>query len=58
MDRGRTWQAFEMPLAPAMIGRPLSFHADPSKSDYILYQGTICTGTGWRTDCRDEVRTS
>ncbi|KAH9852157.1 Oligoxyloglucan reducing end-specific cellobiohydrolase [Lenzites betulinus] len=55
MDRGRTWQAFEMPLAPAIIGRPLSFHADPSKSDYILYQGTICTGTGWRTDCRDET---
>ena len=57
MDRGKTWQSFEAPLRPAFIGRPLSFHSDPKKYGYILYQGTKCEsrlpwGDG---DCHDEV---
>ncbi|KAI0630633.1 Oligoxyloglucan reducing end-specific cellobiohydrolase [Trametes polyzona] len=55
IDRGRTWQSFEMPLDPARVARPLSFHADPKKWEYILYQGTACTGSGWKTLCHDET---
>ena len=57
MNRGETWQKFEMPLPPAMIGRPLSFHSDPAKWGYILYQGTVCPSNGgWGEPCHDEVR--
>ncbi|KAI0676132.1 Oligoxyloglucan reducing end-specific cellobiohydrolase [Trametes maxima] len=54
-DRGKTWRSFEMPVAPAMVGRPLSFHSDPQKRDYILYQGTVCHGSGWGSICNDET---
>lgn len=58
MDRGQTWQSFDVPLRPASIGRPLSFHSDPKKYGYVLYQGTKCEsrmpwGGG---NCVDEVR--
>lgn len=57
MNRGESWQSFEMPLPPAMIGRPLSFHSDPKKWGYILYQGTACDKSGgWGATCHDEVR--
>ncbi|RPD60705.1 Oligoxyloglucan reducing end-specific cellobiohydrolase [Lentinus tigrinus ALCF2SS1-6] len=56
MNRGESWQSFEMPLPPAMIGRPLSFHSDPKKWGYILYQGTACDKSGgWGSSCHDET---
>ncbi|KAH9832479.1 Oligoxyloglucan reducing end-specific cellobiohydrolase [Rhodofomes roseus] len=55
-DRGRTWQGFEMPIPPALVGKPLSFHSDPKKYGYILYQGTFCQSTGgWGSVCHDET---
>lgn len=58
-DRGKTWRSFEMPVRPARVGRPLSFHSDPKKYGYILYQGTVCEHTTpWGSVCHDEVRTS
>ena len=57
MNRGESWQSFDMPLPPAMIGKPLSFHSDPKKWGYILYQGTACDKSGgWGATCHDEVR--
>lgn len=36
---------------------PLSFHADPQKLGYILYQGTKCESIGlFYRSCHDEVR--
>ncbi|KAI0766636.1 Oligoxyloglucan reducing end-specific cellobiohydrolase [Trametes elegans] len=55
IDRGKTWQSFDMPVAPAMVGRPLSFHSDSEKWGYILYQGTVCKGSGWSSVCYDET---
>ena len=58
-DRGKTWRSFEMPLRPAFVGQPLSFHSDPKKSGYVLYQGTKCEREGpWGYICHDEVRVS
>src|SRR6266403_1860519 len=55
-DRGQTWRSFEMPLSPSSIARPLSFHSDPSKFGYIIYQGTKCEREGgWSSMCHDEV---
>ncbi|KZT00997.1 Oligoxyloglucan reducing end-specific cellobiohydrolase [Laetiporus sulphureus 93-53] len=55
-DRGRTWRRFEMPIQPALVGKPLSFHSDPKKYGYILYQGTSCErSTGWGSICHDET---
>lgn len=55
-DRGQTWRSFEMPLSPSSIARPLSFHSDPSKYGYIIYQGTKCDREGgWSSICHDEV---
>lgn len=55
-DRGQTWRSFEMPLSPSKIARPLSFHSDPSKFGYIIYQGTKCEREGgWSSMCHDEV---
>ena len=46
-----------MPVPPALVGKPLSFHSDPQKYGYILYQGTSCESTGgWGSVCHDEVR--
>ncbi|KAI0653007.1 Oligoxyloglucan reducing end-specific cellobiohydrolase [Cubamyces menziesii] len=55
IDRGKTWQAFDMPVPPATVVRPLSFHSDASKWGYILYQGLACTGSGWGALCYDET---
>jgi Sortilin, neurotensin receptor 3, len=54
-DRGRTWRPFNIPARPALVAQPLSFHSDPKKYGYILYQGTSCEGSGWRAKCRDHV---
>ncbi|KAI0923357.1 vacuolar protein sorting/targeting protein PEP1 [Taiwanofungus camphoratus] len=54
-DRGKTWHPFTMPIAPALIGKPLSFHSDNSKYGYVLYQGTKCEGAGWGAVCHDET---
>lgn len=55
-DRGKSWQSFDMPASPAYVGKPLSFHSDPKKYGYILYQGTSCQAHGWGEQCHDEVR--
>ena len=48
-----------MPLKPSMGGMPLSFHSDPTKYGYVLYQGTKCVQDGpWWETCHDEVRSS
>lgn len=55
-DRGKTWRSFEMEIPPALVGKPLSFHSDPAKYGYILYQGTRCESSGgWGSICYDEV---
>lgn len=57
-DRGMTWRSFDVPIAAALVARPLSFHSDPRKFGYILYQGTICENKGWGAICHDEVSTT
>ncbi|KAH7881943.1 hypothetical protein F5I97DRAFT_1932104 [Phlebopus sp. FC_14] len=52
-DRGRTWRQFEVPARPSYTPMPLSFHSDPAKWGYILYQGTICEPWGWGEICSD-----
>ncbi|KAK0452799.1 vacuolar protein sorting/targeting protein 10, partial [Desarmillaria tabescens] len=54
-DRGKTWRAFDMPIPPALVYKPLSFHSDPKKYGYILYQGTSCERIGWGNVCHDET---
>lgn len=55
-DRGKTWRPFDMPVSVAYVANPLSFHSDPSKFGYILFQGTSCQrSTGWGAVCHDEV---
>ncbi|KAH6903602.1 vacuolar protein sorting/targeting protein 10 [Coprinopsis sp. MPI-PUGE-AT-0042] len=52
-DRGKTWRSFETPSPPALTARPLSFHSDPKKYGYILFQGSDCEGSGWGRRCHD-----
>ncbi|KAF7309568.1 Sortilin [Mycena indigotica] len=54
-DRGKSWRSFTVPIAPAMIQRPLSFHSDPKKYGSILFQGTACEKSGWMSICHDET---
>lgn len=54
-DRGKTWRSFKMPAVPAYVPNPLSFHSDPAKYGYILYQGMECDRIGWGSVCHDEV---
>lgn len=54
-DRGKTWRSFEVPLPPAVVAQPLSFHSDPKREGYILYQGMECERIGWGSACHDEV---
>lgn len=54
-DRGRTWRPFDVPIPPAMVANPLSFHSDLTKYGYILYQGVRCDRHGWGTVCHDET---
>lgn len=55
-DRGKSWRSFEMPVPPALVSKPLSFHSDETKYGYILFQGTACSSSGWGAVCHDEVR--
>lgn len=52
-DRGKTWRSFDVPARPSYTPRPLSFHSDPAKWGYILYQATICSPWGWGEMCGD-----
>ncbi|EIM80281.1 Oligoxyloglucan reducing end-specific cellobiohydrolase [Stereum hirsutum FP-91666 SS1] len=54
-DRGKTWRTLEVPVPPAFMSRPLSFHSDPAKNGYILYQGVSCVRQGWGEVCHDET---
>ncbi|KZV63312.1 Oligoxyloglucan reducing end-specific cellobiohydrolase, partial [Peniophora sp. CONT] len=54
-DRGKTWRPFKVPIPPAFVTRPLSFHSDKDKFGYILYQGTNCERQGWGAVCHDET---
>ncbi|KAG8984319.1 vacuolar protein sorting/targeting protein PEP1, partial [Tulasnella sp. 427] len=49
-NRGESWQSFTMPASPALVGAPLSFHADKDKWGHILYQGTDCSILGGCSD--------
>ncbi|EDR05426.1 VPS10-like protein [Laccaria bicolor S238N-H82] len=53
-DRGKTWRSFEVPVPPALVARPMSFHSDSKKWGSILYQGTACNRQGWGAICHDE----
>lgn len=56
-DRGKTWRPFDVPVPPAFVGQPLSFHSDKKNWGYILYQGTKCEREGpWGYTCHDKVR--
>ncbi|KAJ7355652.1 vacuolar protein sorting/targeting protein 10 [Mycena albidolilacea] len=54
-DKGKTWRTFEVPISPALVARPLSFHSDPKNYGHILYQGTVCDKSGWGATCHDET---
>ncbi|KAJ7446295.1 Oligoxyloglucan reducing end-specific cellobiohydrolase [Mycena latifolia] len=54
-DRGKSWRAFEVPIPPAIVASPLSFHSHPQKHGYILYQGTVCDKVGRSGICHDET---
>ncbi|KAJ7679781.1 vacuolar protein sorting/targeting protein 10 [Mycena rosella] len=54
-NRGMTWRAFEVPIPPAVVAAPLSFHSDPQKYGYILYQGTVCSKVGHADICHEET---
>ncbi|KAH9989911.1 Oligoxyloglucan reducing end-specific cellobiohydrolase [Russula compacta] len=56
-DRGQTWRSFNVPLSPSYVARPLSFHSDPAKYGYVIYQGTECRREegGWSSICHDET---
>ncbi|KAG8725549.1 vacuolar protein sorting/targeting protein PEP1 [Ceratobasidium sp. 395] len=47
MDRGKTWQSFEMPHPVALTSAPLSFHSDKKNSQWILMQVWDCKKTNW-----------
>jgi len=56
-DRGKSWRPFTVPIPPALVSRPLSFHSDKTKYGYILYQGRACEPptSGWIPSCHEEV---
>ncbi|KAF9551404.1 Oligoxyloglucan reducing end-specific cellobiohydrolase [Agrocybe pediades] len=54
-DKGRSWRPFQVPLRPARVARPLSFHSEPKKFGSILYQGESCEMRGWNEICYDET---
>ncbi|KAG1840149.1 hypothetical protein F4604DRAFT_1599035, partial [Suillus subluteus] len=53
-DRGKSWRAFDVPELVAYVQKPLSFHSDPKKREYTLFQADQIP---WGERCRDVVRT-
>ncbi|KAG2141838.1 hypothetical protein DEU56DRAFT_267583 [Suillus clintonianus] len=52
-DRGKTWRTFDVPEVVAYVPKPLSFHSDPKKWEYTLFQATKCDKSPWGDRCRD-----
>ncbi|KAG1874291.1 hypothetical protein F4604DRAFT_1763753 [Suillus subluteus] len=52
-DRGKTWRTFDVPELVAYVQNPLSFHSDPNKWEYTLFQATRCDPIPWGERCRD-----
>ncbi|KAG1738539.1 hypothetical protein EDB19DRAFT_1714235 [Suillus lakei] len=52
-DRGKSWRTFDIPELVAYVQKPLSFHSDPKKSEYTLFQATKCDSIPWGERCRD-----
>ncbi|KAG2143753.1 uncharacterized protein EDB93DRAFT_1321681 [Suillus bovinus] len=51
-DRGKSWRTFTVPELVAYVPKPLSFHSDPKKWEYALFQATKCDQIPWG-ECRD-----
>ncbi|KAG1738508.1 hypothetical protein EDB19DRAFT_894550 [Suillus lakei] len=54
-DRGRSWRTFDIPGLVAYGPKPLSFHSDPKKWEYTLFQATECDPIPWGERCRDVI---
>ncbi|KAG2093136.1 uncharacterized protein F5147DRAFT_755284 [Suillus discolor] len=52
-DRGKKWVTFSVPDLVAYVSKPLSFHSDPRKWKYTLFQGTKCVQIPWGERCQD-----
>ncbi|KAG1845862.1 hypothetical protein DFJ58DRAFT_730700 [Suillus subalutaceus] len=52
-DCGKTWVTFSVPDLVSGVSKPLSFHSDPRRWEYVLFQGTKCTQTPWGRHCQD-----
>ncbi|KAG2364310.1 vacuolar protein sorting/targeting protein 10 [Suillus spraguei] len=52
-DRGKSWRTFNVPELISYVPKPLSFHSDPQKQEYTLFQGTQCDKIPWGEQCRD-----
>lgn len=52
-DRGNTWRSFTLPVSPAYVGKPLSFHS--KKYGHILYQGIRCEDGIFEQSCFDDT---
>ncbi|KAJ7657814.1 vacuolar protein sorting/targeting protein 10 [Mycena polygramma] len=53
-DQGQTWIPFELPPSPARR-ISLSFHSDPEKFGYILYQCEVCDSENRDRICHGET---
>ncbi|KAJ7042878.1 Oligoxyloglucan reducing end-specific cellobiohydrolase [Mycena alexandri] len=54
-DGGHTWLPLELPPDPAPRVKALSFHSDPRKSGYILYQSEVCDTSTKERVCHGET---
>ncbi len=52
-DRGKLWQSFEVPADLSVFPKPLAFHADKTKGDYVLYRGTCKGAFPWSKPCEE-----
>ncbi|KAG2114629.1 uncharacterized protein F5147DRAFT_834477 [Suillus discolor] len=52
-NRGKSWRTFNVPELLAYVGSPLSFHSDPKKWEYTLFQATKCDTVSSGEQCRD-----
>ncbi|KAG1747763.1 uncharacterized protein EDB91DRAFT_1245255 [Suillus paluster] len=51
-DRGKTWRTFDVPERVAYVPQPLSFHSDPTKWQYTLFQAAKCELIPWGERCQ------